>query len=100
MDLRKAGSKKQGHCYSKREVAAWSLLFLNTNDPVFCNLLFSGPYLGLDFLKFQTQKKYRVDLINYKSGCRFTGRICTFDLAKVDFPHETAKIILFYSFFI
>ena len=44
MDLKKAGSKKQGHCYSKREEAAWPLLFLNNNDPVFCNLLFSGPY--------------------------------------------------------
>ena len=57
IELQKAGCKKQGHCYLKREVAAWPLLFLNTNDPVFCNLLFSGPYLGLDFLKFQTLKK-------------------------------------------
>ena len=42
MDLKKAGSKKQGHCYSKREKAAWPLLFLNNNDPVFCTLLFQG----------------------------------------------------------
>jgi hypothetical protein len=35
MDLKKAGSKKQGHCYSKREEAAWPLLFLNKNDPIF-----------------------------------------------------------------
>ena len=27
MDLKKAGCKKQGHCYSKREEAAWPLLF-------------------------------------------------------------------------
>ena len=29
MDLKKAGCKKQGHCYSKREKAARPLLFLN-----------------------------------------------------------------------
>jgi hypothetical protein len=49
MDLKKAGSKKQGHRYSKREEAAWPLLFLNKNDPVFFTLLFSGPYFGPDF---------------------------------------------------
>ena len=27
--------KIQGHCYSRREEAAWSLLILNKNDPVF-----------------------------------------------------------------
>ena len=64
MDLKKAGCKKQGQCYSKREQAAWPCLFLNNNDPVFCTLLFSGPYFGPDFLKFQTLKKYQVDLIN------------------------------------
>ena len=32
---KKQGAKNQGHCYSKREEAAWSLLFLNNNDPVF-----------------------------------------------------------------
>ena len=51
MDLKKAGSKKQGHCYSKREEAAWHLLFLNNNDPVFFTFLFIGPYLGPDFFK-------------------------------------------------
>ena len=33
--FKKQGAKNQGHCYSKREEAAWSLLFLNNNDPVF-----------------------------------------------------------------
>ena len=32
--LKKQGAKNQGHCYSKKEEAAWSLLFLNNNDPV------------------------------------------------------------------
>ena len=64
MDLKKAGSKKQGHCYSKREEAAWLLLFLNNNDTVFCNLLFQVHILDLIFFKFQTLKKYQVDLIN------------------------------------
>ena len=32
---KKQGAKNQGHCYSKREEAAWSLFFLNNNDPVF-----------------------------------------------------------------
>jgi hypothetical protein len=47
-DLEKAGSKKGGHCYSKREEVAWSCLFLNKNGPVF-TLLFSGPHFGNDF---------------------------------------------------
>ena len=29
---KKQGAKNQGNCYSKREEAAWSLLFLNNND--------------------------------------------------------------------
>ena len=49
MDLKKAGFKKQGHWYWKREEAAWHLFFLSNNVPIFCNLLFSGPYIGLDF---------------------------------------------------
>ena len=32
--FKKQGAKIQGHCYSKREEAALSLLFLNNNDPV------------------------------------------------------------------
>ena len=31
MDLKKAGSKKQGHCYSKREEAAWPDFFKSQN---------------------------------------------------------------------
>ena len=42
--MQKAGCKKQGHCYSKREEAAEPLLFLSNNDPVFCTLLFA-PYI-------------------------------------------------------
>ena len=45
--LQKAGCKKQGHCYSKREEAAWPLLFLNKNDPVFCTLLLATHILDL-----------------------------------------------------
>ena len=30
---KKQGAKNQGHCYSKSEEAAWSILFLNNNDP-------------------------------------------------------------------
>ena len=41
MDLKKAGCKK----------TAWPFLFLNNNDPVFCTLLFSGPYFGPDFFQ-------------------------------------------------
>ena len=58
MDLKKAGCKKQGQSYSKREHAAWPCLFLNNNDPVFCTLLFSGPYFGPDF--FQVHKPTHV----------------------------------------
>ena len=43
---KKQGAKKQGHCYSKREEAAWPLLFLNNNDPVFCTLLFATYFFG------------------------------------------------------
>ena len=49
MDLTKEGARKQGYCYSKREEAAWPFLILNNNDPIFCTLLFSGPYFGPDF---------------------------------------------------
>ena len=38
--LKKTGCKNQGHYYSKREEAAWSLLFLNNNDPVFLDPAF------------------------------------------------------------
>ena len=58
MDCKKQGAKNQGQCYSKREEAAWSCLFLNYNDPVF--LQKAGSQI---FYKFQTLKKYQVDLI-------------------------------------
>ena len=34
MGCKKQGAKNEGHCYSKREETAWSLLFLNNNDPI------------------------------------------------------------------
>ena len=68
MDLKKGGKKKQGHCYSKREEAAWPLLFLINTDPVFCTLLFLGPYFDLGF---QTDPCFQ----NKNSGCRLTGRV-------------------------
>ena len=37
------------NCYSKREEARLPLLFLNNNGPVYCFLIFSGPYIGPDF---------------------------------------------------
>ena len=49
MELKKAGSKKQDHFFSKKEEAAWPLLFQNNNDPVFCTLLFA--LHNLDLLK-------------------------------------------------
>ena len=55
--LQKEGSKKQGHCYSKREEAVWPLLFLNNNDPVFLHPAFCTPYFGPDFLKVPDPKK-------------------------------------------
>ena len=73
MYLKKAGSKKQGNYYSKREEAAWPLLFLNNNDPVFFTLLFSGPYFGHDFFSgSQTDPCFQ----NKNSGCRLTGQMC------------------------
>ena len=54
MDLKKAGYKKQDHCYSKREEAIWPLLFLNNNDPVFCTLLFASHIF--DLVIFQGHK--------------------------------------------
>ena len=41
---KKQGAKKQGHFYSKREEAAWLLLFLNNNDPVLLHPVFWNPY--------------------------------------------------------
>jgi hypothetical protein len=50
--------------YSKTEEVRLPLLFLNNNDPLFCTLLFATHILDLVFLKFQTLKKYQVNLIN------------------------------------
>ena len=52
--VQKAGCKKQGQCYSKREKARLSLLFLNNNDPAFCTLLFATYFFGPFFLSFRT----------------------------------------------
>ena len=46
MGCKKQGAKKQGHCYSKREEAAWPLLFSNNSDPVFLHPAFCNPYFG------------------------------------------------------
>ena len=58
----KKQGKKQGHFCWKRDKTRLFLLFLNNNDPVFCSLHFLGP--DLIFFKFQTRKKYQVDLIH------------------------------------
>ena len=58
----KSRVQKLGHCYSKREEAAWPLLFFNNNNPVFFTLLFRPHILDLIVSKFQTLKKYQVDL--------------------------------------
>ena len=42
-------AEKQGHCYSKREEAAWPLLFLNNNDADFLHPAFCKPYFGFFF---------------------------------------------------
>ena len=73
MDLKKTGSKKQGHCYSKREEAACSLFFLNNNDPVFLHPDFCNPYFEPFFSSSQTDPCFQ----NKNSGCRLTGRVGT-----------------------
>ena len=40
MPCKKAGCKKPNQYYTKREEAAWSLLILNNNDPVFLHPAF------------------------------------------------------------
>ena len=71
MDLKKAGCKNQGNFYSKREETRLPLLFLNNNDPAFCNLLFSGTYFGPDFFSLsQTDPCFQ----NKNSGWKLTGR--------------------------
>jgi hypothetical protein len=75
MDLKKAGSKKQGHCYSKREEAARLLLFLNNNDPIFFSPCFFQVHI-LDLIFFsgsQTDPCFQ----NKNSGCGLTRRLKT-----------------------
>ena len=67
MGCKKQGAKKQGHCYSKREEAAWPLLFFNNNDPVFLPPAFCNSYFG-PFLKVPDPKKIQADLKNQNSG--------------------------------
>ena len=69
--LQKAGRRKQ---------AAWPLLFLNNNDPVFFTLLFSGPYLGTDF--FQGHKpthvfKTRILGADWLGNCALSSWRCS-----------------------
>ena len=56
MGCKKKGAKNRA-IFTQREEAAWPLLFQNNNDPVFCTLLFKGPYFGLDFFKVPDPKK-------------------------------------------
>ena len=51
MGCKKQGAKNQGKCYSKREEAVVSLLFLNNNDPVFLHPAFCNPQFGPDFFR-------------------------------------------------
>ena len=72
MDLTKPGWKKQGHCYSKREEAAWPFLFLNNNDPVFMHpAFFRSIFWTWFFSGSQTDPCFQ----NKNSGCRLTGWI-------------------------
>ena len=97
MDLKKVGCKKQGHCYSKREETRLPLLFLNNNDPVFCNLLFSGPYLDLIF--FQGHKpthvfKTRIVGANWLGVTMYTDKIQWFLFSLLIFGQISNKFWL------
>ena len=52
---KKQGAKKVGYFYSKREKAAWPLLFLNNNDPGFLHPIFATHIL--DYFKVPDPKK-------------------------------------------
>ena len=71
----KSRVQKTGSLLFKKRRGQLPLLFLNNNDLVFCTLLFAADILDPVFLKFQTLKKYQVDLINYNSGWRLTPRL-------------------------
>ena len=62
--VKKVGCKKQGHYYSKREEDSCLFSFWITMTFIFCTQLFAPHILDPVFLKFQTLKKYQVDLIN------------------------------------
>ena len=62
MDLKKAGCKKEGHCYSKREEARLLILFLDNNGPIFVPYFFATHIFDV-FLKFQILKQYKDNLI-------------------------------------
>ena len=69
MGCKMQGAKKQGHYYSKREGAAWPLLILNNNDPVFIHPSFCNPYFG-PFLHGHEPTHV---FLNKNSRCRLTG---------------------------
>ena len=56
--LKKAGCKKPGHYYSKREEAAWPLLCLNNNELVFLHPTFCNPYFGPLFYRVTNRHRY------------------------------------------
>ena len=60
----KSRVQKTGSLLFQKRRGQLPLLFLNNNDLVFCTLLFAPHILDPVFLKFQTLKKYQVDLIN------------------------------------
>ena len=51
MGCKKQRAKNLGYSYSKREEAAWPLLFLNNNDPAFLHPAFCNLYFGPFFEK-------------------------------------------------
>ena len=87
--IQKAGCKKQGHCYSKREEAAWPLLFLNNNDPVFLHPAFCKPYFGRFFTGWQTDPCFQ----NKNSGCRMTWQTCDHFWTK-KFQNEAGVLVV------
>ena len=58
MGCKKQGAKKQGHCYSKREEAAWPLLFLNNNDPLLLHPAFLKPIFWTFFFRFTNRPMF------------------------------------------
>ena len=86
------GCKKHSHCYSKREEAAWSLKFLNNNDPVICTLLFASHIWTQFFSGSQINPCFQ----KKNSGCRLTGRV--FPKIPEFFPLFRLKDYLKYGF--